>query len=361
MRFPGLVDVHVHLRVPGGEHKEDFRTGTAAALAGGFTTLLAMPNTQPPLVTLNNWRIAQTQAQKESLCDVFLYAGASSEHIHELPALAEHAPALKVYMDATYGPLQVQGLSNLARIMQTWPANKVVALHAEGDSVAIGIAMAAIYQRPVHFCHISRKDEIELIADAKARGLPVTCEVTPHHLFLTQADAARLGALADMRPHLAAQSDVDALWQHLNTTIDCIASDHAPHTLSEKGMEMVSINHKDNVGARHAVPQPAPPGVPGLESTLPLMLTAASEERLTYTRLLDLLYTNPRRIYNLPVQPHTYIEVDEKASYTFPDHPLYTKCGWSPFKDWRMTGRLVRVMFKGKEVFKDGQVLSYKP
>lgn len=343
MRFPGLVDVHVHLRVPGTEHKEDYHTGTAAALAGGFTTLLAMPNTQPPLVTLQDWRIAQTRAQKESLCDVFLFAGASAAHIHELPTLAEHAPALKVYMDATYGPLRVQGLSTLSSIMQTWPSDKVIALHAEGESVAVGIAMAAIYRRLVHFCHISRKDEIELIADAKARGLPVTCEVTPHHLFLTQADAARLGPLMDMRPRLASQSDVDALWQHLNSTIDCIASDHAPHTLAEKAQ---------------ADP---PPGVPGLESTLPLMLTAAAEGRVSYERLLELLYRNPRRIFKLPAQSDTTIEVDEKASYIFPDHPLYTKCGWSPFTGCKMTGRLISVIFKGKEIFRDGKVLPTKP
>ena len=105
MILPGMMDVHVHLRTPGGEHKEDFRTGSAAALAGGFTMLLAMPNTQPPLVTLESWQSAQTQAQSESLCDVFLYAGASANHTDQLPALAQHAPALKIYMDQTYGPL----------------------------------------------------------------------------------------------------------------------------------------------------------------------------------------------------------------------------------------------------------------
>ncbi len=340
MRFPGLIDAHVHLRVPGGEHKEDYHTGSAAALAGGFTTLLAMPNTQPPLVTLENWRIAQTQAQNQSLCDVFLFAGASIEHIAELPALAEQAHALKVYLNDTYGPLRVEGTADLARIVQAWPAHKPIALHAEGDSVAVGIAMAALYQRRIHFCHISCKVEIELIADAKARGLPVTCEVTPHHLFLTQEDAERLGPLGDMRPRLAPQADVDALWEHINSTIDCIASDHAQHTLAEKA----SAN--------------PPPGVPGLESTLPLLLTAAAEGRITYQRITELLTTAPRRIYNLPEQPETWIEVDEQAAYTFPDHPLYTKCGWSPFAGRQMKGRLTRVVFKGSVVYQDGKVLS---
>ncbi len=367
MRFPGFIDAHVHLRTPGGEHKENFRTGSMAALAGGFTILLAMPNTQPPLVTDQEWRIAQNRAQNESLCDVFLFAGASADHVHQLPVLAQKAPALKIYLNETYGPLRVDDISELRAIVRAWPASKPIAFHAENDSVAVAISMAALYQRPIHICHVSRKAEIELIADAKARDLKVTCEVTPHHLFLTESDAERLGPLAEVRPRLASQEDVDALWKHINTTIDCIASDHAPHLLSEKGM-LTERDHKhltrsttlNNIIEDLPDPkldQPAP-GMPGLESTLPLLLTAAAEGRLSYERILALLYTNPRRIYQLPEQPETWIEVDERSRYRFPDHPLYTKCGWSPFEGYRMTGRIRKVFFKGREVFRDGSVLS---
>ncbi len=343
MILPGLVDIHVHLRTPGGEHKEDFRTGSAAALAGGFTMLLAMPNTQPPLVTLESWHSAQTRAQNESLCDVFLYAGASAEKLNELPALANEAPALKIYMDQTYGPLRVRGLENLIRIFASWPASKPICVHAEGESVALALGLAATYNKHLHVCHVARKSEIELIAKAKAGGLPVTCEVTPHHLFLTQADAARLGPYGDMRPTLGTPEDQQALWQHLITTIDCIASDHAPHTRDEK--ELIDGS---------------PPGVPGLESTLPLMLTAAAQGRITYARLVELLYTNPRRIFNLPEQADTFIEVDPLAKYTFPEHPLYTKCAWSPFSGMPMTGKVQRVVLRGQEVVRDGLVLNFR-
>jgi len=339
MRLPGLIDVHVHLRVPGGEHKEDFHTGSAAALAGGFTALMAMPNTRPPLVTLSEWRIAQPAAARDSLCDVFLYAGASAAHLDELPALVLQAPALKLYMDETYGDLTVQGLDNLVAVFKAWPASKVLAVHAEDLSVAAAIALSATLARPVHICHVSRRAEIELIARAKATGLPITCEVTPHHLFLTQKDAQRLGTHGLVRPPLAEQADQDALWEHLEGTIDIIASDHAPHTLAEKG----STN--------------PPAGIPGLESTLPLMLRAVSQGRLSMERLRQLLYDNPRRIFNLPEQPETWIEVDPQAEYTFPLHPLYTKCGWSPFAGMPMTGCVTGVVLRGKEVFKDGAVL----
>lgn len=342
MKLPGMVDVHVHLRVPGGEHKEDFRTGSAAALAGGVTTVLAMPNTHPPIVSVNDWNIAQEKASSESLCDVFMYAGASAEHLDQLPLLGEKAVALKLYMDLTYGTLRVEGLRALSAVAGRWPRHKVLAAHAEGHSVAVGIALAAAYNRPVHFCHVSRKDEIELIAAAKKQGLPVTCEVTPHHLFLSAADTDRLGPLGDMRPTLAEQHDVDALWDHINTTVDCVATDHAPHTLDEK-------NQPDN----------PPPGIPGLESALPLMLTAAAEGRLSYERVTELMYTNPRRIFGLPEQPETWIEVDPDAKYVFPDHPLYTKCGWSPFSGFQMRGKIRKVIFKGREVVRDGEVLHY--
>ena len=170
-------------------------------------------------------------------------------------------------------------------------------MHAEGQSVAVGIGLAAAYGRPVHFCHISRRDEIELIAAAKLAGLPVTCEVTPHHLFLTEADARRLGPLGDMRPRLATRDDQDALWQHIASgVVDCIATDHAPHTLAEKASDS------------------PPPGVAGLETSLPLMLTAVRQGRLTLARLVELMATNPRRVFGLPDQPDTFVEVDPDAA-----------------------------------------------
>lgn len=338
IRIPGLADVHAHLRVPGGEHKEDFHSGTAAALAGGFTTVLAMPNTSPPLVTADLLRRVQQQANAEALCDVHLYAGASPAHVTELPALGRAAVALKIYLNETFGPLRVSDLYTLLACFCDWPPAKPIALHAEGPGVAVGIGLAAAFGRSVHICHVSRREEIALIAGAKARGLPVTCEVTPHHLFLTQADAARLGPLGDMRPPLAEPADVEALWAHLPTTIDCIATDHAPHTLAEK---------------RGANP---PPGVPGLETALPLMLTAVAEGRLTMPRLVGLMAVNPRRIFGLPDQPDTWVEVDPDASYMLSNEGLHTKCGWTPFAGMTVRGRVRRVVLRGKTVCEDGEI-----
>ncbi len=329
-RLPGLIDVHTHLRVPGGEHKEDFATGTAAALAGGVTFILAMPNTSPPLTTPEVLQATRQTARRDSYCDLGLYAGASPGQLDQLPNLAPDTAALKIYLNETFGPLRVEALPDLLTCFETWPRDKVIAMHAEGPNVAIGIGLAAAYRRPVHFCHISRKDEIDLIAAAKGQGLPVTCEVTPHHLFLTKADAARLGPLGDMRPKLATQADQDALWAHLNTTVDCIATDHAPHTRAEKA---------------EANP---PPGVPGLETALPLMLTAVQAKRLSLERLVELMVSNPRRIFKLPEQPETYIEVDPEATYTLSDQEMQSKCGWHPFTGMQVSGRVERVILGGE-------------
>ncbi|GJM41183.1 MAG: dihydroorotase [Ardenticatenaceae bacterium] len=337
--LPGLIDVHTHLRVPGGEHKEDFRTGTAAALAGGMTTILGMPNTSPPLSTPAELLAAREQAAQDILCDVGLFAGASPEVIDQLPNCAPHAAALKIYLNDTFGPLRVEDVPTLAACFATWPKEKMIAMHAEKQSVAVGIGLAAAYNRAVHFCHISRREEIELIAQAKAAGLPVTCEVTPHHLFLSEADAARLGPLGDMRPLLGTPSDVAALWEHLNGTVDCIATDHAPHTLVEK--------HSDS----------PPPGVIGLETSLPLMMTAVQQNRLTLERLIELMYTNPRRIFNLPKQPDTAVTV-QLTPNKISNKMVQSKVGWTPFHGTEVLAKVQKVMLRGKVVFEDGRILA---
>jgi dihydroorotase len=337
MRLPGLVDVHVHLRTPGGEHKEDIRSGTAAALAGGFTTVLAMPNTHPPLVTLSDYRAVQRRAEADALCDVHHFAGASAEHLDALPLLGREAVGLKIYMDQTYGPLRTASLVALMACFRQWPREKPIAVHAEGLSIAVVLGLAAAYGRSVHLCHVSRQEEIRLIAQAKQRGLSVTCEVTPHHLFLSETDVPRLGPLGDMRPRLATRDDVNALWAHLDTVIDCLATDHAPHTLEEK---------------RSDAP---PPGVPGLETALPLMLTAVAEGRVTMDRLVALMATEPRRIFGLPEQPDTWVEAEMGPAYLLKDDELTTKCGWSPFSGMDVRGSVQSVRLRGATVFERGR------
>jgi carbamoyl-phosphate synthase/aspartate carbamoyltransferase/dihydroorotase len=142
----------------------------------------------------------------------------------------------------------------------------------------------------------------------------------------------------EVRPRLAGQADVDTLWENLDA-IDCFASDHAPHTLAEKDGEN------------------PPPGFPGLETALPLLLTALSEGRLTSDQLIEKMHTNPRRIFNLREQPETWIEVDEDAEYEIRAADQFTRCGWTPFEGWKVRGRVRRVVLRGREAYRDGEIV----
>jgi len=339
LKLPGLIDAHVHLREPGGTQKEDLSTGTAAAVAGGFTMVLDMPNNTPPIVDAATLAAKRRLAARRLHCDVGFYLGASSSGPLPDPAATAASAGLKIYLDATFGPLRLTDLGRLQDYIGTWPVSKPILFHAEGTSVAAAIALAHVWQHPVHLCHISRAAELRLIRRAKERGLPVTCEVTPHHLFLNEADALRLGTLGDMHPTLASAADVAFLWQNLDV-IDIIATDHAPHTLEEKASTT------------------PPPGVPGLETALPLMLTAVADGRLDLTRLVTMMHSAPRRIFGLPEQPNTWIEVDTDVRWQIPASGFQTKCNWSPFAGRVVQGRVEQVVLRGQVIVHGGQLLA---
>lgn len=335
--LPGLVDVHVHLRNPGGEHKETVESGTAAALAGGVTAVLAMPNTSPPLTSAQRLAEARDLHDRNTLCDVGLFLGATDENADEAAACAPRACGLKLYVNDTFGPLRIESLSSLAAHFAAWPADRPIVLHAEEMTAAAAIGLGAAFRRPVHIAHVSRGDEIKLIARAKEAGLPVTCEVAPHHLFMTDADADRLGPFAKMQPPLATPADRDALWAHLDI-VDCIATDHAPHTRDEKEGDS------------------PPPGVPGLETTLPLMLTAVHEGRLSLDRMVELTSTRPAQMFGIATPAESSVEVEVGPEWTLPEGGYQTQVGWSPFAGRAVRGRVIRTTLRGEIAWEDGGV-----
>lgn len=339
VRLPGLIDVHVHLREPGGTHKEDFASGTAAALAGGITMVCAMPNTRPPIIDAPALALAQKLAEAGARCDFALFLGASSENAGTLGSVAGSAAGLKLYLNETFSELQLDSVAQWMEHFETWPSHLPIVVHAERQSVAAILMVAQLTQRSVHICHVARKEEILLIKAAKAQGLPVTCEVAPHHLFLSRDDLESLGpGKGEVRPELGSRQDVEALWENM-AVIDCFASDHAPHTLEEKGS-----------------PRP-PPGFPGLETMLPLLLTAVSEGRLSLDDLLQRLHHSPRRIFHLPPQEDTYVEVDLEHEWTIPSHMPFSKAHWTPFEGQKVKGTIRRVVLRGEVAYIDGQVL----
>ena len=344
LRIPGLIDPHVHLLEPGATHKEDWVTGSSATLAGGVTLVLAIPNTKPLIFDAATLELALDAARSKARCDYaqFLGAGPDNTDWDSHPDLPARAAGLKMYLDSTFGQLRLDDITLWQKHFQYWPKGMPIVAHSESRSMAAVILMAAIYDRPVHIAHISLKEEVLLIKAAKSRGIKVTCEVCPQHLFLTKDDIPAIGqghpGRGEVRPRLATREDADALWANLDI-IDCFATDHAPHTLAEKD--------GDN----------PPPGFPGLETILPLLLTTISEGRLTINDLLSRMGNNPRIIFNLHEQPETWVEVDEHATYEIRASDLHSRCGWTPFEGWKVKGRVRKVVLRGKTAFEDSEVL----
>lgn len=337
MRLPGLIDPHVHLREPGATHKEDWDSGTTAALAGGFTAILAMPNTQPPVTDRATLDATDALAAEKARCDYAQYLGASPDNAAAVVDCAANSAGLKLYLDQTYGPLRLDEMSLWKPHFLAWPADRPLVAHAKGRTLAAAILMAEFTGRALHLAHVATREDILIVRAAKEKGLPVTCEVTPHHLFLTKNDLR--GGRREVRPQLGTQADVDGLWANLDV-VDCFATDHAPHTAAEKDGEN------------------PPPGFPGLESALPLLLTAIHEGRLTMADLIARMHTNVRRIFHLPEQPETWVEVDLDAKGELSAEHMHSRAGWTPYEGRQVLGAVRKVVLRGETVFADGEVTA---
>lgn len=338
IKLPGLVDVHVHLREPGATHKENFATGTCAAVAGGYTQILDMPNNPQPTITPAAFAQKINLAKDRIWCDVGLNFGGTTDSIRYFKKVAPKVFGLKVYMNATTGPLLMEKAADRELIFERWTSPLPIMVHAEGETVEAAIKFAKKYQKALHVCHVTT-DQINSIEKARKEGISITCEVTPHHLFLNQRDVKRLGSLALMKPPLMSAADQQKIWDHLDK-IDMIATDHAPHTLKEKQGK-------------------APPfGVPGLETTLPLMLSAIDRGLLSIKRLIELTHTNPRRIFKLPVQPQTYVLVNFAKTFKISSRHLFTKCAWTPFEGMDGRGQIKKVVLRDRTIFANGKFIS---
>lgn len=338
LKLPGFADVHVHLREPGAVHKEDFFSGTRAAISGGYTQVLDMPNNNPPTVTPGNLAEKAGFARGRIWCDVGFNFGATADSCRFFKRIQKKVFGLKVYMNHTTGPLLVEKLEDCEFIFKSWVSSLPLMVHAEGETVETAIKLAKKYKRILHVCHVAF-DQISVIEKARKAGLAISCEVAPHHLFLNKDNEKRLGPLAVMKPPLLSRQDQQRLWDNLDK-IDMIATDHAPHTLAEK-----RSNH-------------VPFGVPGLETTLPLMLGAVYQKRLKMDRLIEMLSSNPRKIFHLPAQPNTFVLVNFAKTYKISAKNFYSKCGFSPFEGIDGRGEVKKVVIRGKTIFENGKFVG---
>ena len=272
---------------------------------------------------------------KKAVCAVGFHFGTNGENFGQFPAAFPHPRifGLKDFMNQTTGDFLLDDPKILDAIFKAWQSEKPILVHAEGKNVEECIFLAKKYHRNLHICHISQKAEVEMVRIAKKSKLKVTAGVTPHHLFLTDVDVKKLDSFAMMKPPLGTQKDQNALWQGINDrTIDIVESDHAPHTKEEKLTDKPAF------------------GVPNLETTLGLLLKAVHNKKLKEADILRLLYENPQKIFNIPNQKDTFIELDPDKPYIAGENGYQTKCGWSPFDGWELFGKVESVVINKKPI-----------
>lgn len=364
MILPGAMDAHVHFRDPGMTAKEDFGTGSLAAICGGVTCVLDMPNTKPPTTTLSALREKRRIAEGKSAVDFGLFAGVRSGT--DIASLSKEVVGFKLYMASTTGELLVPSLDQVrAELGAIASSNKVLAVHAEDESLrrkepeedledhmknrnadcetsAIRKVREAARACRLHICHVSARNSLPLVS--KAPNL--TSEVTPHHLLMDTS--SRLGTLGKVNPPLRRRDDRQGLFQALkNGSFDIIASDHAPHTLEEKEEEF----------------DYAPTGMPGVETMLPLMLHHVRERHLDLGTVVKRLCERPAEIYGVmkgriaPRYDADLVVVDMSAASAIKGSKLHSKCAWSAFEG--MHGIFPKaVLLRGEVIVEDGYLVG---
>lgn len=373
--LPGVIDPQVHFREPGLEHKEDLTTATRACAKGGVTSFLEMPNTRPPTTTQAILDDKLQRAAQKCLVNYGFFMGATPENLPDLRD-ANPTPGIKVFMGTAHGPLKMDDEAALTAVFAE--GDRLIAVHAEDQArinarrkrfvgatdpavhsqiqdpeaallaTKLALKLSRQYQRRLHILHLSTGIEAELLRQDKPTW--VTAEVTPQHLLLNADAYAKIGTLAQMNPPLRTSEDNEILWQALlEGVIDFIATDHAPHTLEEKAK---------------GYPQ-SPSGMPGVETSLPLMLTQAMTGRCSVAQVCHWMSTGPAQAYRIPnkgaILPGydaDLVLVDLDTYRPVQRDQLETKCGWSPFEGWKLTGWPVLTVVGGQVVFEDGHIHS---
>ncbi len=366
--LPALIDPHVHFRVPGGEHKEDWQHAARAAVRGGVTTVCEMPNNTPPCTTLERLlekrKLIDAQLQEADIPLRYqLYFGADKAHLDQIVLVKRMCPALKIFMGCSTGGLVIdtdEELDTAFRLAKE--AGMLVAVHAEDEALLLAakqryeggadyalhskmrpreaairavekaLALCALHNVPLYVLHMSTRDELELIRQAKKAGLPVYAEVTTHHLFLSENDYAMHGGFVQMNPPLRTVDDQEALWEGIRDgAIDTLGTDHAPHTVEEKKLPFGK----------------APSGIPGVETLLPLMLDAVAQGRLDLKRLLELVRFNSEKLFKLSTHDDVVL-VDLELEKEVRAEELASKCGWSPYCGRVLKGWPMYTILKGQ-------------
>jgi dihydroorotase len=373
--FPGVIDPQVHFRDPGLTWKEDLHTGSCAAAAGGVTAFLDMPNTKPAITSHAALKEKLAHAATQCVVDFGFFIGATPDNLSELNSSPE-ACGIKIFMGSSTGDLLVHREADIERIFAN--GKKLIAVHAEDEAMIkaaaealasstdiqdhtrmrppeaalkatqFAVGLAKKYRRRLHVLHLTTQEEAEFLALEGEKGL-ISTEVCPQHfLFSSPSVYEKLGTYGKMNPPIREARHGEALWKALVAgVIECMATDHAPHTHEEKALGFPK----------------APSGMPGVETLFPAMLDRASQGLCTYADLAKWMCEGPARLYAMvgkgriaPGMDADLTLVDPKAEKKVENGKLQTKVNWSPFNGMTLRGWPVSTWVRGHRVFHEGQV-----
>lgn len=373
--LPGVIDPQVHFREPGLEYKEDLFTASCACAKGGVTSFLEMPNTRPLTTTQATLDDKLQRAADKCLVNYGFFIGATADNLPDL-LTANPTPGIKIFMGSMHGQLLVDEETALEAIFSQ--GKRLIAVHAEDQArinqrkqefagitdpaihsqiqdnqaallaTQLALKLSKKYERRLHILHLSTGDEAELLRQDKPSW--VTAEVTPQHLVLNTEAYQKIGTLAQMNPPLRSPKDNEILWQALlDGVIDFIATDHAPHTLEEKAKGYPNT----------------PSGMPGVETSLPLMLTQAMQGKCTIAQVANWMSAAVAKAYKIPnkgaIAPGydaDLVLVDLDNYRPVLREELQTKCGWSPFEGWQLTGWPIITIVGGNIVYERGNLFT---
>jgi dihydroorotase len=371
--LPGVIDPQVHFRDPGAEHKEDLASGSRAAVKGGVTSFLEMPNTQPPTTTQAALDEKLARARQKSVANYGFFIGATPDNLDVLNT-AGPVCGIKIFMGSSTGSLLVNRPEDLERIFAN--GTRLIAVHAEDEArinarkaqlqgrsdpaahseirdnecarlaTELALGLSTRYQRRLHILHLSTKEEVALLRQNKPAW--VTAETIPNHLFLNVQDYAKHGTLVQMNPPIRSREDNEGLWAGLHDgIIDIIATDHAPHTLDEKAR-----------GYPHS-----PSGMPGVETSLPLMLTQMVAGRCSLVEIQKWMCYGPAQAYRIPNKGKilegwdadlTLVDIEQVKPARNAD--MFTRVGWTPYEGWNLTGWPLYTVVGGEVVYDQGHI-----
>ena len=353
--MPGVIDVHTHMREPGITYKEDFTTGSRACAKAGITTFYDMPNTIPTTTTLENLLEKKKLASEKAIVNFgFHFGGSKNDNVEEIKKVLSSGEAntVKIFMNVTTGEMLIEDDEILKKVFKN---SKLVLVHAENEMIDKAIELNKNCGKGLYVCHIPSENELKKVINAKknnelnTKEHPIYAEVTPHHLFLNteiRESTERNKMLLRMKPELREKSDNEFLWEAINRgEIDTIGTDHAPHLISEK-LEKITF------------------GMPGVETSLALMINAFNEGKISLEMIQKLMCENPAKIMKIEKRGKLeegffadIIVVDTQKEWIVAvDDTIESKCGWTPYENWKLKGKNTLTIVNGEIVYKNGKI-----